>query len=163
MINIIKNVIASFKKFAKNENNSQVAKTLEFEDIVREVEFFQTPGIVSGLTSSDEIAVIQVEGGGYKIGIASNNYKINISVTPGQTKIFSTDATGLIKKAEIILDTNGKIKMSNSTQSIKAIIDELIDELIDFKTFGTPANHTTDPSTVVNLNLIKTKIGQLLY
>ena len=67
------------------------------------------------------------------------------------------------KKAEIILDTNGKIKMSNSTQSIKAIIDELIDELIDFKTFGTPANHTTDPSTVVNLNLIKTKIGQLLY
>ena len=74
-----------------------------------------------------------------------------------------TGVVQLIKKAEIILDTNGKIKMSNSTQSIKAIIDELIDELIDFKTFGTPANHTTDPSTVVNLNLIKTKIGQLLY
>jgi hypothetical protein len=158
-MNIIKNILASFKKFAKNDYNSQVAKTLEYEETVKEVEFYQTPGIVSGLTSSDEIAVIQLEGGGYKIGIASNNYKISISVTPGQTKIFSTDATGLIKKAEIILDTNGKIKMSNSTQSIKAIIDELI----DFKTFGTPANHTTDPSTVVNLNLIKTKIGQLLY
>ena len=162
-MNIVKNILSSFKIFAKNDNNSQVAKTLEFEEIVKEVEFFQTPGIVSGLTSSDEIAVIPIDGGGYKIGIASFNYKISISVTPGQTKIFSTDSSGLIKKAEIILDTNGKIKMSNSTQSIKLIMDDIIDELIDFKTFGTPANHTTDPSTVVNLNLIKTKIGQLLY
>ena len=162
-MNIVKNILSSFKKFAKNENNSQVAKTLEFEEIVKEVEFFQTPGLVSGLTSSDEIVVIPIDGGGYNIGIASFNYKISISVTPGQTKIFSTDSTGLIKKAEIILDTNGKIKMSNSTQSIKSIMDEIIDELIDFKTFGTPANHNTDPSTVVNLNLIKTKIGQLLY
>lgn len=162
-MNIVKNILSSFKKFAKNENNSQVAKTLEFEETVKEVEFFQTPGIVSGLTSSDEIVVIPINGGGYNIGIASFNYKISISVTPGQTKIFSTDSSGLIKKAEIILDTNGKIKMSNSTQSIKAIMDEIIDELIDFKTFGTPPNHTTDPSTVVNLNLIKTKIGQLLY
>ena len=162
-MNIVKNILSSFKIFAKNDNNSQVAKTLEFEENVKEVEFFQTPGIVSGLTSSDEIAVIPIEGGGYKIGIASFNYKISISVTPGQTKIFSTDSSGLIKKAEIILDTNGKIKMSNSTQSIKSIMDDIIDELIDFKTFGTPANHTTDPSTVVNLNLIKTKIGQLLY
>ena len=162
-MNIVKNILASFTKFAKNEENSQVAKTLEFEENVKEVEFFQTPGIVSGLTNSDEIVVIPIDGGGYKIGIASFNYKISISVTPGQTKIFSTDSTGLIKKAEIILDTNGKIKMSNSSQSIKAIMDEIIDELIDFKTFGTPANHTTDPSTVANLNLIKTKIGQLLY
>jgi phage gp45-like len=162
-LNIVRNIISSFKKFAKNENNSQVAKTLEFEETVKDVEFFQTPGIVSGLTSSDEIAVIPIDGGGYKIGIASFNYKISISVTPGQTKIFSTDPTGLIKMAEIILDTNGKIKMSNSTQSIKSIMDDIIDELIDFKTFGTPANHTTDPSTVVNLNLIKTKIGLLLY
>ena len=162
-MNIVRNIISSFKKFAKNENNSQVAKTLEFEETVKDVEFFQTPGIVSGLTSSDEIAVIPIDGGGYKIGIASFNYKISISVTPGQTKIFSTDPTGLIKMAEIILDTNGKIKMSNSTQSIKSIMDDIIDELIDFKTFGTPANHTTDPSTVVNLNLIKTKIGLLLY
>ena len=162
-MNIVKNILSSFKIFAKNDNNSQVAKTLEFEEIVKEVEFFQTPGIMSGLTSSDEIAVIPIDGGGYKIGIASFNYKISISVTPGQTKIFSTDSSGLIKKAEIILDTNGKIKMSNSTQSIKSIMDDIIDELIDFKTFGTPANHTTDPTTVVNLNLIKTKIGQLLY
>jgi len=162
-MNIVKNILSSFKKFGQNANNSQVSKTLEFSDVVREVEFFQTSGFRSGLTSNDEIIVIPIDGGGYKIGIASNNYKINISVNPGQTKIFSTDAPGLIKQAEIILDTNGKIKMSNSTQSIKSIIDELIDELIDFKTFGTPANHTTDPSTVTNLNLIKTKIGQLLY
>lgn len=162
-MNIVKNILSSFKKFGQNANNSQVSKTLEFSDVVREVEFFQTTGFRSGLTSNDEIIVIPIDGGGYKIGIASNNYKINISVNPGQTKIFSTDLTGLIKQAEIILDTNGKIKMSNSTQSIKSIIDELIDELIDFKTFGTPANHTTDPSTVTNLNLIKTKIGQLLY
>lgn len=162
-MNIVKNILSSFKKFGQNENNSQVSKTLEFSDVVKEVEFFQTTGFRSGLTSNDEIIVIPIDGGGYKIGIASNNYKINISVNPGQTKIFSTDSTGVIKQAEIILDTNGKIKMSNSTQSIKSIIDELIDELINFKTFGTPANHTTDPSTVTNLNLIKTKIGQLLY
>jgi len=162
-MNIIKVIISTFKKFAKNEGNSQIAKTIEGGIFVSDVEFFQTPGIVSGLTPSDEIVVSRTSEGGYSIGIASFNYKVNIEAIPGQTKIYSTDPTGLIKQAEIILDVNGKIKLSNNLQSLKSILDELIDELIDFKTFGSPANHTTDPTTVVNLNLIKTKIGQVLY
>lgn len=162
-MNIVKVIFSFFSKFAKNEDNSQIAKLLEYEEFVSEVQFFQTPGIVSGLTPSDEVVVSRIDGGGYRVGIASFNYKIGIECTPGQTKIYSTDPTGNIKKAEIILDTNGKIKLSNSTQNLKSIIDDLIDELINFKTFGSPANHTTDPNTVSKLNLIKNNINGILY
>jgi hypothetical protein len=162
-MNIIKVILSYFGKFAKNDNNSQIAKLIEYNEFISEAQFFQTAGIISGLTPNDEIVVSRLDGGGYRVGIASFNYKIGIEATSGQTKIYSTDPTGLIKQAEIILDSNGKVKLSNSTQSIKALLDDLIDELIDFKTFGTPSNHTTDPTTITNLNLIKTKIGQLLY
>lgn len=162
-MNIIKVLSSIFSKFAKNDGNSQIAKLLEYEEFVSEAQFFQTPGIVSGLTPSDEVVVTRLDGGGYRVGIASYNYNVGIEATSGQTKIYSTDITGNTKQAEIILDSNGKVKLSNSAQSIKALLDELIDELIDFKTFGTPSNHTTDPTTITNLNLIKTKIGQLLY
>jgi len=162
-MNIIKVILSVFKKFAKNEDNSQIAKTIEGGEFVSEVEFFQTPGIVSGLTPSDQIVVSKIDGGGYRVGIASFNYKIGIEATSGQTKIYSSDNTGNTKQAEIILNSDGKIKLSNNSQSIKTLIDELIDELINFKTFGSPSNHTTDPGTITNLNSIKTKIGQILY
>jgi hypothetical protein len=163
MINIIKNVLASFKKFAKNENDSQVAKTLEFEDIVREVEFFQTPGIVSGLTSSDEIAVIQVDGGGYKIGIASNNYSIGIDCLPGETKIFSTDPTGKNEKAIIELgNLTGLIRVANQVEDLKSVLDFLIDSIQAGVTIGSPTTQVFDPTTQANLVLAKTRLGTIL-
>lgn len=162
-MNIVKNILASFKKFAKNEENSQVAKTLEFEENVKEVEFFQTPGIVSGLTSSDEIVVIPIDGGGYKIGIASNNYKIGIDCLPGETKIFSTDTTGENEMAIIELgNLTGLIRIANQVEDLKSVLDFLIDSISAGVTIGSPTTQVFDPTTQANLTLAKTRLGTIL-
>ena len=162
-MNIVKNILASFKKFAKNEENSQVAKTLEFEETVKDVEFFQTPGIVSGLTSSDEIAVIPIDGGGYKIGIASFNYKIGIDCLPGETKIFSTDNTGENEMAIIELgNLTGLIRIANQVEDLKSVLDFLIDSISAGVTIGSPTTQVFDPATQANLTLAKTRLGTIL-
>lgn len=162
-MNIVKNILASFKKFAKNEENSQVAKTLEYEEIVKEVEFFQMPGIVSGLTSSDEIVVIPIDGGGYKVGIASNNYKIGIDCLPGETKIFSTDTTGENEMAIIELgNLTGLIRIANQVEDLKSVLDFLIDSISAGVTIGSPTTQVFDPATQANLTLAKTRLGTIL-
>jgi phage gp45-like len=162
-LNIVKNILASFKKFAKNENNSQVAKTLEFEETVKDVEFFQTPGIVSGLTSSDEIAVIPIDGGGYKIGIASNNYSIGINCLPGEIKIFSTDPTGKNEKGIIELgNLTGLIRIANQVEDLKSVLDFLIDSIQSGVTIGSPSTQVFDSTTQANLVLAKTRLGTIL-
>jgi hypothetical protein len=61
-----------------------------------------------------------------------------------------------------VLHTDGLIEQKNGSQSLKTLIDSLIDELIAFRTTGSPTNHTTDPGTVTNLTTIKTNFGGLL-
>lgn len=138
----------------KNKEGSEV-------QFVTETEFYQLPGIASGPTKGDRLTIIQLEGG-YEVAVASHNYRIGVSIQPGQVKIFSTDASGQIKQAEIFLDNDGKIKISNSSESIKDVLFDLIDKLIALKTFGSPANHTVDPSSVTDLTAIKTRLGSIL-
>jgi len=151
-----------FEKRGQADGQSINVKTIEGDEFTRETEFYQLPGISSGITPGSQCVIQEIEGG-YSVIVASHNYNLAVSVTGGQTKIYSTNASGTVKQAEIFLDTNGKIKLSNTTESLKSVIDSLIDELIAFKTFGAPTNHATDPATVINLQTIKTRIGSLLF
>lgn len=151
-----------FEKRGQAPGQSMNVKTIESGKFARETEFYQLPGFVGGVTPGSQCVIQEIEGG-YSVIVASNNYKLSVSVTAGQTKIYSTDATGTTKKAEILLDTNGKVKLFNSDESLKGLIYDLIAEIVALKTFGTPANHTVDPSSVTNLNAIKTRFGNLLF
>lgn len=141
--------------------NTKVVEGSE-EEFTKEAEFYQLPGFISGPTKGDRLVLIPMEGG-YEVVVASHNYRVGVSVTAGQTKIYSTNASGTTKQAEIILDTNGKIKFSNSSKSLKTVLDSLIDEIIALKTFGSPANHLVDPETITNLQTIKSDLGGILY
>ena len=106
-----------FEKRGQAPGQAMNVKTIESDKFARETEFYQLPGFVGGVTPGSQCVVQEIEGG-YSVIVASNNYKLLVSVTAGQTKIFSTDATGTTKKSEILLDTNGDIKVSQDGKTI---------------------------------------------
>lgn len=162
-MNIIKSIGSIFKKFAKNDNNSQVAKLIEYDSDVIEAQFFQTPGIVSGLTPSDEVVVSRIDGGGYRVGIASYNYKIGIDCLPGEIKIFSTDVTGENEMAIIELgNLTGLIRIANQVEDLKSVLDYLIDSISNGITVGSATTQAFDAGTKANLLLAKTRLGTIL-
>jgi hypothetical protein len=129
-------------------------------EAIREIEYYQLPGFGSSPTPGDQAISTEVEGG-YRVTIASQNYSIDLELDKGETKIYSTDPTGLVKLAEIYLDNTGKIKISNSLEDLKTLINDLIDEISDLKTFGSPTNHTIDPTSQVSLLALKTRFNLL--
>jgi hypothetical protein len=162
-MNIIKVILSIFKKFAKNDDNSQIAKTIEGGEFVSEVEFFQTPGIVSGLTPSDQIIVSKIDGGGYRVGIASFNYKIGIDCLPGELKLFSTDVTGENEMAIIELgNLTGLIRIANQVEDLKSVLDFLIDSISAGITVGSATTQAFDATTQANLLLAKTRLATIL-
>lgn len=63
--------------------------------------------------------------------------------------------------AELKLN-GGIIQIKSTAQSMKTLIDGLIDILVGFKTAGSPTNHVTDPSVIIKLNAEKVKWAGLL-
>lgn len=58
--------------------------------------------------------------------------------------------------------TGGLISISNQVQSMKSLIDDLITEIKNLKTFGSPTNHTVSPDTVALLDAWLLKWAQLM-
>jgi hypothetical protein len=162
-MNIIKVISSIFSKFAKNDGNSQIAKLLEYEEFVSEAQFFQTPGIVSGLTPSDEVVVTRLDGGGYRVGIASFNYKIGIDCLPGELKLYSTNVTGENEMAIIELgNLTGLIRIANQVEDLKSVLDFLIDSISAGITVGSATTQAFDATTQANLLLAKTRLATIL-
>jgi len=147
-------------------------------DEEHEIEYYQLPGFAGGPTPQDRATTVSMNG--YRVAVASHNYRVNVEVEPGQTRVYSTPADGSAVMAEVdmlpdgqltaqndagakaVLHTDGLIEAANDSQSLKALVDSLVDELVAFRTFGSPTQHATDPGTVTNLQSIKSQFGQLL-
>lgn len=127
---------------------------------VRDVELYHLPGVVSGATSDDAAVVIPIRRG-YGVAVATRNYQISIDPDAGGVTLYSTNAAGDTIQARVDLTPDGFVAISNTSQDWKTILDALVDELIAFRTTGSPTNHTTDPGTVANLNAIKANVAQL--
>jgi len=86
-------------------------------NVDRTTELYHLPGISSAPTPEDKAIEIPLDGGG-RVIVATHNYRLEISVTAGETIIYSTDATGGTKKAEIKLDTDGNIDLNGSSKKL---------------------------------------------
>lgn len=81
----------------------------------REIELYQQPGIASGPTKGDKVATINL--GGYRIGVATHNYRIDLDVTTGATTIYSTNSNGDAVQARIDLTTLGEVKINGDSKT----------------------------------------------
>lgn len=126
----------------------------------RQVELYHPPGVSSAPAPDDAAVLIPVRRG-YRVAVATHNYKIEINPESGGTTIYSTNAAGDTVQARLDLKPDGTIAISNQVEDWKTVLDALVDELIAFRTTGSPTNHATDPGTVANLNAIKLQIANL--
>lgn len=136
---------------------------LEARDAIRfrTIEMMHPPGVISGPTPGDVVVTVDA-GGRLVIAVGSRNYRIEVAVTAGETVIYSTAADGSEVKAEIKLDTDGKIEAKNASQSLKDLIDSLIDEIKNLTTYGSPGSHSVTAASKATLDLLKADFGELL-
>lgn len=129
---------------------------------IRNVELYQQPGVASGATPGHTALLIPVSGGGYRIAIGAHNYGLSIEASAGHTKIYSTDSSGSSVKCLLHLKADGKIAIENDDRSLKEVLDDLVDEIKNLTTTGSPTTHTVNASSQAALDAIKTKIGEIL-
>lgn len=136
---------------------------LEARDAIRfrTIEMMHPPGMISAPTPQDVIVTVDA-GGRLVIAVGSRNYRVEVAVTAGETVIYSTAADGSEVKAEIRLDTAGKVDVKNTAQNLGDLVDALIDGIKNLTTFGSPGSHSITPTSKTALDLIKADFAELL-
>lgn len=84
------------------------------------------------------------------------------NVTNGNRNDLSQGSATEEVGGDLAIHLGGKYNLQNKAQSLKDLIDTLIDELIVFQTAGSPSNHTTSPTTITKLQKLKKQFGLLL-
>jgi hypothetical protein len=114
----------------------------------REIEYYQLPGISAGPTPEDRAATIDMQG--YRVAIASHNYRVEVETEAGALTIYSTNATGDTVQARIDLDTAGNIDLNGSARTLvtHAELDMALQGLVNalnLHTHPDPASGTSGP------------------
>lgn len=115
----------------------------------RTTEVWHNPGVSSGPTPEDRAAVLEIPAGG-RVIVATHNYKIEVDAAAGETIIYSTNAAGDTKQAEIKLTTDGNIDLNGTGRTLvtHAELDTAIQGLVSYINGHTHSGVTTgtDPS-----------------
>ena len=75
--------------------------------------------------------------------------------TEGDASISAKGAVTVKSKA------SGTLEFGNSVATLGALIDDLLGYLAQLKTVGSPASHTAAPDFIANIQVLKTKWGQV--
>ena len=82
-------------------------------------------------------------------------------VTDDNMSVSVFDSKFVVKNGKVIIDSGGKVYIGGSADNVCALLISLVQELIDFQTFGPPPQHKTHPATVTKLEAFKDKIKAL--
>lgn len=107
-------VKSTFERLRKAPGQAIVIQIENDGGEVREVELYQLPGIASGPTPKDRAIILSM--GGYRVAIATHNYRVGAEAEPGQVRIFSTDAAGDSVQGEVLLNTDGTVDLNGSAK-----------------------------------------------
>lgn len=102
----------SIKRKASAPGKSIVVATEAAGNQERNTEYYQLPGFAGGPTPGDVPVEVRV-GTGSRIVVASQNYKVEVDVSAGETLIYSTSSDGDEIQAQIKLDSSGNIMLTS--------------------------------------------------
>jgi hypothetical protein len=111
MARIARIVKSMFKRRAAAPGKAVVLQTVSQGGEERTVELFHPPGISSGPTPDDRVAVVPIGSGAFRIAVATHNYRVEVEPGAGETIIYSTNAAGDVVKAKVTLAANGNIEI----------------------------------------------------
>jgi hypothetical protein len=112
---------------------------------------------IPGFTSSYPDVKFQHYKNGVNIAVSSNVVTPEIAIYHPSGAYIFIDKLGKIK-----INANNLIQIKNPTQSMRTLIDGLINLLKSFSTTGSPVSHTTSPATQTLLDTEKAKWDSLL-
>jgi hypothetical protein len=143
-MSIIKELL--YKVKGSSPGKSIVLKTNAAGDQGRETSHYQLHGISSGPTPEDVGIEVSIGTAG-RVIVATHKYKLEVSVTAGETKIFSTSADGQTLKSLIELDVSGNIKLNGDTKTFvtHAELDTAIQSFITALNLHTHPTAATGP------------------
>ena len=159
MFSFVSFASSKIAKLGRAIGNSVIGIMSGDADRGTDAEVYGTHGIVS--RPSKATKGIRIRIGSLSIVIASYTYGVEPPSAEGATKLYSTDIEG-VEKASVNLGATGLVEIKNAAEELSSITSDLIDELIDLKTFGSPTQHVVDPATVTALQGIKTRYAALL-
>lgn len=109
--------IFKIEKRGQAPGQAIVGKSKDSDEFTTETEFYQLPGFESGPTKGDRLIIVKTEGG-YEVIVASHSYKIAPNVKPGELRLYSSDANGSAKIAELYFENDGEITLSTGNAGI---------------------------------------------
>lgn len=105
-----------FNKKGAAPGKSVLLKTKSGASQEREIELYHPPGISSAPTPEDRVVTIPV-GSGVRVAVATHNYRIEVEPEAGETIIYSTNADGSTKQAEVKLTPSGDIELNGNSKT----------------------------------------------
>jgi hypothetical protein len=99
-----------YKRRASAPGKSVVVQIVGQAGEERTAEFYHPPGISSAPTPEDRAVIVPIGSGGFRIVIATHNYRVEVEAGAGETIIYSTNAGGDAVTATIKLDAAGNIQ-----------------------------------------------------
>ncbi len=136
--------------FKKLRSAPGQAVTVEAENTsgTLELPYYQLPGISAGPTDGDKAVVVNIAG--FRIVIASHNYRAGEAASAGEVVIYSTDSGGDAAQARIKLNTDGNIDLNGTGRTLvtHAELDTAIQGLVSYINGHTHSGVTagSDPS-----------------
>jgi len=118
-------------------------------------------------TDGDEKATITVHG---MVITATKDDGLNITtdkkITLKDKEGFTYETEGdasISAKGSVTVKSkaSGTLEFGNSVATLGALIDDLLGYLAQLKTVGSPASHTAAPDFIANIQVLKTKWGQV--
>jgi phage gp45-like len=156
---LVEIVKTTLKKIQGAPGKSLVATVNGIGGTAADMEVYSSPGVFGRPIAGTQNVELTV--GGMKIIVASHNYSLQKDIDTGETVLYSMDSSGALC-ATVHCKVDGTIVVENQTESLRAIVSDLIDEIVAIQTIGSPANHTVSPASQTNLNAIKTRAESLL-
>lgn len=119
--------------------------------------FFDTAGQDTAPLTGDTVVVYEI-GGGVKVAMSCKD-QIDPTVDPGEKEIYST--SGGAKAAVIKWNGDGTISMYNLSEDWMTLLTDLIDEIHDITTYGSPGSHSLTAVSKAALDAIKVRAANL--
>jgi len=108
LYNIVK---TAFQKL-RNAPGKSITVKAEHPSGVVEIPYYQLPGYSAGPTKGDKAIAVNI--GGFRVVIASHNYRSSEEAPAGEVIISSRDSTGDAVKARLKLDNDGNIDLNGN-------------------------------------------------
>jgi hypothetical protein len=98
----------------------------------REIEYYQLPGISAGPTPQDRAATIEMNG--FRVAVASHNYRVSVEPQAGELIIYSTNADGSSAQAMVRLKPDGNIDLNGDSKTLvtHAELDSALQGLVSY-------------------------------